>query len=84
MSRPIKSAKRPHFGHCRHNGRCPEADMSEAEHLGTFGPIPEVAATMETYSLAAISTSLEIVLMLRAVPVFAAGIFNLDLPIPAP
>ncbi|RWQ18880.1 MULTISPECIES: hypothetical protein [unclassified Mesorhizobium] len=28
----------PHFGRCRRDGRCPEADKGEAEHRGTFAP----------------------------------------------
>jgi len=36
------------------------------------------------HNSAAIFASLVIVLMLRAVPVLAAGILNLDVPIPAP
>ena len=28
----------PHLGHCRGNDRGPEADMSEAGHVGTFAP----------------------------------------------
>lgn len=40
------SAMRLHFGHCRDNGRCPEADIRVVKSGGTFGPkTPGVTAT---------------------------------------
>ena len=65
-------------------GKAGNAALPEDHYIRVAAPAPAWSITLAGLHSSAISTSLATVFMLRAVPLFAAGILSLESAMPSP